>query len=205
MIKKETLLIAIGLSMLIGFLAGTAFTVYRLKSGQSQTSSSEPSPTALGDTAHISNDQLAAIAALEAEVEKNHDSGEAWVRLGNLYFDTQQAKKAITAYNHALDLLPPNADILTDLGVVYRQDKQPEKAIASFEKATQTNPKHEPARLNKGIVLLFDLGQPQEAIKVWQELLAINPEAVTPNGQPLRDLIAEVSREFSDQKEQPAK
>lgn len=205
MIKKETLLIAVGISLLLGFLAGTAFTVYRLKSSQSQTSSSAPSPTAPGDTAHISSEQLAAIAALEAEVEKNHDSGEAWVRLGNLYFDTQQAKKAITAYNHALDLLPPNADVLTDIGVMYRLDKQPGKAIESFEKATQTNPKHETARLNKGIVLLFDMGQAQEAIKTWQELLAINPQAVTPNGQPLRELIAEVSKEFSAKKEQPAK
>jgi tetratricopeptide (TPR) repeat protein len=135
-------------------------------------------------------------------VEKNHANGEAWSSLGNLYYDTNQFKKAIDAYSHALDLLPPNADILTDLGVMYRLDKQPDKALESFDKAIQANPRHEPSRLNKGVVLLYDLGRIPDALQAWQELLAINPNATTANGQSVRDLMAEVTKETGKTEQQ---
>ena len=38
----------------------------------------------------------------------------AWKQLGNDYFDTHQAQKAVDAYAKALELEPDNADILTD-------------------------------------------------------------------------------------------
>jgi len=138
-------------------------------------------------------------------VEKNPANGEAWTRLGNLYYDTNQFKKAITAYNHALDLVPANADILTDLGVMYRLDKQPDKAIESFDKAIQTNPRHEPSRLNKGVVLLYDLGRIPEALQTWQELLGVNPNAVTANGQSVRDLVADVTKKIETSGKQEPK
>ncbi len=200
MVKKETMLIAIAITFLLGFLAGTIFTVYKF--GPSKTSASQPNSAPTQQGISLSNEQIQEIAALEAEVEKNQANGEAWTRLGNLYFDTNQPKKAIDAYNHALELLPANADILTDLGVMYRLDHQPEKAIESFDKAIQTNPRHEQARMNKGIVLLYDLGRAQDALQVWQELLAINPNATTSIGQPLRDLIEEVTKKIETSKKQ---
>lgn len=194
MVKKETMLIAIAITFLLGFLTGTIFTVYKL--GPSKTSAGQPAahPDQQGIT--LTDEQARALAALETEVGKNHANGEAWTSLGNLYYDTNQVKKAIDAYSHALDHLPANADILTDLGVMYRLDHQPDKAIESFDKAIQTNPRHEPARLNKGIVLLYDLGRAQDALQAWQELLAINPNATTANGKSLRDLMAEVTKEM---------
>lgn len=193
MIKKETLLIAITISLCLGFLAGTIFTVYRL--GPAKTPAGQPEKGSEQQGISLNNEQIQAIATLEAEVEKNHANGEAWTKLGNLYFDTNQPQKAITAYTHALDLVPANADILTDLGVMYKNNKQPDKAIESFDKAIQTNPRHEPSRLNKGVVLLFDLGRTTEALQTWQELLTVNPNATTANGQSVRDLINEVTKE----------
>ena len=203
MVKKETMLIAIAISLLLGFLTGTIFTVYRLGPVKATTSQPTTAPEKQGIT--VNNEQAQAIAALEAEVDKDHGNGEAWVRLGNLYYDTNQSQKAITAYTHGLDLVPANADILTDLGVMYRHDNQPDKAIESFDKAIQTNPRHEPARLNKGVVLLYDLGRIPEALQAWQELLAANPKAMTANGQPVRDLVAEVTKEIEKSGKQEPK
>jgi tetratricopeptide (TPR) repeat protein len=221
MVKKETMLIAIAISLLLGFLTGTIFTTYKL--GPSKTTAGQGRPSATqamkGESVAVSqpdnnheqpgislnNEQRQAIAALETEVEKNHANGEAWTRLGNLYYGTNQPQKAIAAYTHALDLVPANADILTDLGVMYRLDKQPDKAIESFDKAIQTNPRHEPARLNKGVVLLYDLGRIADALQTWQELLGVNPNAMTANGQSVRDLIAEVTKEVEKSGKQEPK
>ena len=193
MVKKETMLIAVAITFLMGFLAGTIFTVYKLGPSKNSASQTSAAPDKQDNT--LNNEQAQAIATLEAEVLKNRTNGEAWTRLGNLYYDTNQVKKAIAAYTHALDLLPPNTDILTDLGVMYRLDKQPEKAIEFFDKAIKTNPRHEISRLNKGIVLLYDLGRIPEALQAWQELLGINPNVTTANGKPLRDLLTEVKKE----------
>lgn len=202
MIKKETMLIAIAITFLLGFLTGTIFTVYKL--GPAKTNAGQPDNATEQQGITLNNEQAQAITALEAEVEKNHTNAEAWTRLGNLYYDTNQSQKAINAYTHALDLMPANADILTDLGVMYRRDNQPEKALESFDKATQTNPRHEPSRLNKGVVLLYDLGRIPEALQTWQELLTVNPDATTANGKSVRDLITEVTKEIeSSDKQEP--
>lgn len=194
MVKKETMLIAIAISLLLGFLSGTIFTTYKL--GPSKTTASQQDKSQEQQGVTLSNEQSKDIEALETEVKKNPANGEAWTRLGNLYYDTNQPQKAIIAYTHALDLVPANADIFTDLGVMYRLDKQPDKAIESFDKAIQANPRHEPSRLNKGIVLLYDLGRIPDALQTWQELLAVNPNAVTANGQPVRDLVADVTKKI---------
>lgn len=197
------MLIAIVISLLLGFLTGIIFTTYKLS--PSKTTASQPDHDHEQQGVTMNNEQSKNIAALEAEVEKNHANGEAWNKLGNLYYDTNQFKKAIAAYTHTLDLVPANADILTDLGVMYRLDKQPEKAIESFDKAIQTNPRHEPARLNKGVVLLYDLGRIPDALQTWQELLGVNPNAMTANGQSVRDLVAEVTKEVEKSGKQEPK
>lgn len=202
-VKKETILIAIAISLVTGFLAGTIFTTYKIS--PSKTTAAQPSAGAEQQGITLNNEQAQAITALEAEVEKNQNNGEAWTRLGHLYFDTNQVKKAIEAYTRALAILPANADILTDLGVMYRLDKQPDKAIESFDKAIQTNPRHETSRLNKGIVLIFDLGRSEDGLQAWQELLTVNPNALAPNGKPIRDLIAEITKEIETSEKQGPK
>jgi len=195
MVKKETLLIVAAITFIVGFLGGTVFSVYRLEPAKTAVANPQPGVTSEKQGITLNNEQARAIAALEAEVEKNHDNGEAWTRLGNLYYDTNQPQKAITAYTHALDLLPATADILTDLGVMYRLDRQPDKALDCFNKAIAANPRHEPSRLNKGVVLVYDLGRVADGLQAWEDLLGVNPGAMTANGMPLRDIMAEIQKE----------
>ena len=78
--------------------------------------------------------QLARLEALVRTDPKNHD---AWVSLGNLYFDTHQAQRAVDAYGKALALKPNDPNVLTDQGGMYRELTQFDKAIANFQKASQ--------------------------------------------------------------------
>ncbi len=119
---------------------------------------------------------------------------DAWTQLGNVYFDTQNFAKAIRAYEKSLELSPDNPNVLTDLGVMYRRNGQPGKAVEAFDRAMAIAPNHEQSRLNKGIVLRYDMNDREGAVKAWQEVLRINPSAVTPNGQPVSEAIKDLPK-----------
>lgn len=182
-VSKSTMYIAIAISLLVGFLSGVVYYVYNAPTNMQ---------TAVGADTVTSK-----IASLEQEAEQQPDNVIVWTNLGHAYFDSDQFAKAIVAYNKSLKLHPDNADVLTDLGVMYRRNSQPDKAIETFDRAIKINPQHEQSRFNKGVVLLYDLQNPAEAIKVWEELVRVNPGAVGPAGAPLTDLIKEVKEQAS--------
>ena len=72
---------------------------------------------------------------------------------------------------------------------MYRRSGRPKEAIAAFDRAIQVDPRHEVSRFNKGIVLMHDLNDIQGALRVWEELLALNPAATSTSGQSLSEMI----------------
>lgn len=146
-----------------------------------------------GQAAPSAADQ-GAIMELERQAVTNPNDAALWVELGNRYFDTNQPPKAIKAYERALELKPGDPNVLTDLGVMYRAAGQPENALAAFDKAIAVDPGHVPSRLNKGIVLLHDLRNSDAAIATWEALLKIQPQARTPDGRALSDIVAELKK-----------
>ena len=116
--------------------------------------------------------QITQLEMLVLQDPKNHD---AWVVLGNNYFDTHQHQKAADAYGKALALKPNNPDVLTDQGVMFRDMGQFDKALANFKKASQLDPKHAQSQFNTGIVYAQDLKKPDEAIKAWKKLIEAAP------------------------------
>lgn len=177
----------------IGFLSGVAFTVYK---SNSLTPAGAPTTAATGQQPQQHDEEVhQAIQNLEAEVTANPGNFKAWTQLGNLYYDTNQATKAITAYNKSLELHKGDANLLTDLGVMYRKDNQPKKSLEFFDKAIQEDPTHMPSRYNKGIVLFYDLSDRQGAIASWEDMLKIDPQAKTNSGMAIRDLITQVKAE----------
>ena len=139
------------------------------------------------------------ILALERELAANPNNEVALVELGHAYFDTDQPLKAIESYNKALTINPNNSFVWTDLGVMYRRSGQPQKALESFDKAIALEPSQEQARFNKGVVLMYDLNDAQAALKVWEELLSINPAAKAPNNVLVADIIAQVKESLTAQ------
>ena len=117
----------------------------------------------------------ARIARIQAAVmadPKNHD---AWVALGNEFFDTHQHQQAVDAYAKALALKPDEADVLTDQGVMYRDLGQFDKALANFQRANKVQPAHLPSLINIGIVYANDLQKPADAAKAWNKVIATAP------------------------------
>jgi tetratricopeptide (TPR) repeat protein len=190
--NKQTLIISILVSFICGFIAGSGFAIYTSRSPSGIASTSSGSS---GGQPGITDKQASEISSLESRLTSNPNNFELWTALGNMYYDTDQPEKAIKAYRRSLELHTGNANLLTDLGVMYRRIGQPHKAIEYFDRAMAMDPKHEPSRLNKGIVLVYDLHEPKKAIAVWEDLLRIDPDARTASGDTVRDLIQQVQNE----------
>ncbi len=185
LVQKQTMLIVAVGALVAGFLAGVVFSSINSGPGAPAGPPRQGPPQQQGGPS-FSPEQASRILSLEQEVAANPGNAQAWTQLGNVYFDTGNPAKAIRAYTKSLELSPNNADVLTDLGVMYRRNNQPTEAIKTFDKAIAVNPGHQVARMNKGIVLHFDLGDTEGAKRVWQTVLDINPNATAPNGQPLQ-------------------
>jgi tetratricopeptide (TPR) repeat protein len=191
-VKKETLLIVASVALLVGFFGGVVFGVYKSSKGDPVQKSVMPQPTEKDQD--VSAEKGVQIFELEKKTSETPDDVTAWIDLGNLYFDSGNPEKAITAYNKSLELNPNNADVMNDLGVMYRRAGQPKKAIEAFDKAIKINPGHETVRFNKGIVLMHDLNDLEGTVQAWEELVKLNPNAISPTGQPVKELVENLKK-----------
>ncbi len=185
-VKRETMFLLVGFGLLVGFLGGVAFSVFRM-------------PATVATQAAQDQQPRHDLAKLEAQVRETPDDPEAWNHLGHAYFDADKYDKAIEAYNRSLALAPDNPDILTDLGVMYRRSGRPDEALAAFDRAIKANPGHGQSRFNKGVVLFFDKHDHEGAFAVWEELLRVDPQFKAPDGQPLATVLAQLRQETQRQ------
>jgi cytochrome c-type biogenesis protein CcmH/NrfG len=191
-IKSENVIWFVVASLMIGFVTGVAFGIY--KSG-TIADPHESSPTADRDI-----ERQQAIDMLKAQTEKNPQNIKAWIDLGHQYFDANLPDEAIAAYETALDIEPENANVWTDLGVMYRRSGSPDKAVDAFDRAITIDPTHEISRFNKGIVLFHDLKDEENALAAWESVLALNPNAKSPGGQTVRELVDHIKQKHEDSK-----
>ncbi len=187
-IKTENMILLVLLAVAVGFIGGIAFSVYR-SSGQPPATAGSQN-TAMPLTA----EKRETLQALLNQTRMDPNNTVAWTALGHLYFDTSQNQLAIEAYEKSLELDPDRPDIWTDLGVIYRRNGNPQKAVEMFDRALSLNPLHEIAMFNKGVVQMHDLKDSKGALESWQKLIIINPEAKTPGGQPIKEILEQVKK-----------
>lgn len=185
MIKKESSLFQIAVvvvSMLLGFLGGVVFTVYKSPSILSQVSSTQQQgPTQEETVRHLKH--------LEKNVAENPDDVASWTELAHTYYDLEDYQKAIPAYLQLIELSDEKSNIYTDLGVVYRRDGQHKKAIESFEKALEHNKENLQAQFNIGVVLYHDLDDQQGAKQAWGKVAMLKPDFQLSTGQTIEQLL----------------
>ncbi|MCP5048087.1 MAG: tetratricopeptide repeat protein [bacterium] len=202
--KTTTLLIGVG-CLVAGFLIGIAYSylgsggkqsarsvVARQQQPQQQPRQQAQNP-AQKPNAGAPSQGTPPIFQIRQRLEKNPKDAEAWAQLGHMYFDIQQYEEAIGAYRKHLELKPDNANVWTDMGVMYRRSKKPGEAVNCFDRAIKIDAKHEQARFNKGIVLMFDMKKVKEGLDSWRELVKLNPAAKAPDGRLVSQLITEFS------------
>lgn len=164
--NKETILI--GVVMLVaGLIIGSI--VWQ--------KGSAPAPVAVapapGQMPLANNQQK--INELKAIVASDPKNRQAWVSLGNEYFDTDRPVESVEAYQKALEMNGNDPNVLTDQGVMFRRLGSFERAAANFAKASQIDPRHANSLFNLGIVYRYDLQDYPKATEAWNKFLAVNP------------------------------
>ena len=190
-VKTSNMYLIVLVALAAGFLGGVVFSSYKanssavMPSGGLNPTGAPPMNKARAET----------LAALIQATRTTPDNVNAWTQLGDFYFDNAEPQKAIQAYRKSLELDGTRPDVWTDLGVMYRRAGEPVNAVKAFDHALTGNSHHEIALFNKGIVLLNDLNDPKGAIKSWERLIEINPNAKAPNGQTVQSMIDQIKRE----------
>jgi len=185
-VKQENLVYII-VALLVGLLGG--FLIFSVANKNKSASAPPAVPMGSGSPA----DYTQRIIEAEKVVAQDPKNYQAWVQLGNDYFDTEQPQKAVNAYGKALELEANHQNtpnVLTDQGVMYRKMGLFDKAIANFEKASKLDPKHSQSLFNLGVVYANDLKQNDKAIDAWQRYLAL--DAMSPQGQQVKAMVEEL-------------
>jgi tetratricopeptide (TPR) repeat protein len=101
------------------------------------------------------------------------NSGFVWKLLGESFY--MQGKDALQALHKATELLPGDADALTNLGVVLTDLGRLDEAVVVCRRALEIKPGYARAHNNLGNVLL-DLGRFDEAAACFDRALEIKPD-----------------------------
>jgi Tfp pilus assembly protein PilF len=171
-LKKESILICV-VSLVVGFLLGF------LIGSSSNSGKSVPATASIPSGSGSPTDYTSRITEAEKIVAQDPKNLNAWLSLGNDYFDTEQAQKAIHAYGKALEIDPNNPNVLTDQGVMFRKVGWYDKALVNFEKAQKIDPKHLQSLFNSGVVYAVDLKDNVKAQPYWKKILEIDPNSAT--------------------------
>jgi len=167
--KKDTLLVAVVVllaGLIIGWMVGQ-------KSAGPAPSAVTSAPPVQSPMPTVNVQQK--IGELKAIVAKDPNNRQAWVALGNEYFDADQPMNAVEAYQKALDLNAKDANVLTDQGVMFRRLGWFDRAVDNFTRAYQADPSHAVSLYNLGITYRYDLQDFAKAQEAWTKFLAVNP------------------------------
>ncbi|ABF54477.1 tetratricopeptide repeat protein [Sphingopyxis alaskensis] len=119
------------------------------------------------------------IAALEARVQREPDSADAWTALGAARFDMGNFVGAAAAYEKAVALSPESAGLWSALGearvMASERDPMPAAAVQAFDKAIALDARDPRARYF--LAVKKDIGGDHKgAIEDWFALLADTPQ-----------------------------
>jgi len=165
--KKETILVAV-VALVAGFVIGL---LAGQKSSGPATQVSSARPAAPPPAVNMQQK----LGELKSIVERDPGNFQAWVALGNEYFDGNQFMDAIEAYDKALEIQPNSPNVLTDQGVMFRRLGWFDRAIQNFSKANEIDPSHATSVYNLGIVYRYDLQDFPKAQEAWVRFLEISP------------------------------
>lgn len=179
-----------------GFVCGSMVAEHKALSAGTFAAAIAPDPVPMQaapvQTAPGAEAQAEHIRHLREEALQNPDSAEGWTKLGNACFDIGDADGAIDAYQAALRLDPGNADVRTDMGSMYRMKGDPARAVECYDQALRDHPGHKNAVFNKGVTMLLDMEQPEQAVAFWQSVVKEDPGFMLSSGVGLGQVMPEI-------------
>ena len=138
--KRERVILWIGLAFVIGFIAGSIFAIVTGKKDKERPSISMAAPSPLA-TAPPSIEDTEKIEEMKEELRQNPEDQRLWLRLGKKYEDNGQFSLAVDAFRHYLALKPGDAKVWTNLGHLLKRVGDVEGTAEAFRKAAENDPR----------------------------------------------------------------
>ncbi len=146
------------------------------------------------------------VSQTQTYLKENPDDIQAWIVLGNLYYDQgaqagdlNMFAAAVDAYKKVLELDPKQNDVRTDMALAHLFLGNTEKAIAELKEVLENDPNHVNAILNLGYVNKV-AGNLLETVKFWEKFLEIAPQD-HPKKTDVEKGLEEIKKEISEVKE----
>ena len=124
---------------------------------------------------HPSPESIERLLALEKVAAEDPQNADYRVQIANLYYDLGQFEKAADFYQQSLDIRPGDPAIGTDLATCFYNLGQSDKSLEMLNQVLQHRPGFPQAMFNKGIVLAYGKNDAQGAIRIWENLLSLDP------------------------------
>ena len=114
-----------------------------------------------------------AAVGLSARLADNPEDGQGWLLLGRTYLELEKPSEAAKALTEAVKRLPPDAEMLAQLGesigLAARPAPPPPEAEARIDEALKVDPKNQRALWLKGIFRRL-AGDSAAALSAWTSL-----------------------------------
>jgi cytochrome c-type biogenesis protein CcmH/NrfG len=123
----------------------------------------------------VMQDIMQQVAHVRTILAKDSADFDAWVALGNLFFDVHMSAEAIIHYRRALALHPGDLNVMTDLATMEREAGHPAEAVEILKRVIAVDSTHPQSWFNLGVIYSFDLQDPKSAVAAWRRFLALSP------------------------------
>ncbi|MDX1914413.1 MAG: hypothetical protein SFU55_02415 [Methylophilus sp.] len=173
-IKSSTKYIGLAVFMIVPILAGLIYwkvgTPEAIRSNATASTAANAPPMA--GAGHDMSDLNVMAEKLATKLQSKPDNGDGWALLAHTYVELRQHDKAVGAFEKAVNLIPNDAQLLTDYAdalAVTHQGQFDAQSIALVEKALSIDPRHQKALLLAGTIA-FNQKNYAKAVEVWQKL-----------------------------------
>lgn len=127
-----------------------------------------------------SNQTDAAATSLARAKQLDPDNASIWFAQGSLALRDGRPNEGLDLLREGLRRDPRNANAYFDVGNASILLNQPRQALEAFERAAELRGDFWEAINNQALVL-YEMGQVEQAIQRWRRVLEIRPEAAEPN------------------------
>lgn len=117
----------------------------------------------------------AALKCYEKAAAADAKNSDAWLTLGNIYFQQKQLQQAEKCFAHVVKIKPEQIEILNKLGVIYYYTRQHGKAIGCYQRILKKQPNNAPVHFNLAISLVEN-ARHTEAVEHIRRSIALSPE-----------------------------
>jgi tetratricopeptide (TPR) repeat protein len=98
------------------------------------------------------------------------DQNHSWYLVGSAFYKMNDLRRALSAYQKALEAWPGDVEAMWALANCHSERGHPEQAAKILKRAIVLAPRNQALKYNYANAL-FDLGQYEQAIKLYQQLL----------------------------------